>query len=164
MVAEAIDLAVQVGELPDSSLVTRGVGAVPMVLAAAPGYVERHGRPRGPADLVGHECLRRLGRPPEETWTLVDEAGREVVAPIGGRLECSDSTAQTRALYAGFGIGLRPAGEVRRAARTGALVRLLGSHGVAPVPVRVVMPPRRVRRPTVEAMVELVRAVVRRLA
>lgn len=161
LVAEAVDVAVQVGDLPDSSLVTRRVGEVPIVLAAAPRYVARHGRPRGPEELEGHECLRRLGRTPEDTWTLVHAGGGEVVARIGGRLECSDSAAQTRALHAGFGIGLRPAGEVRRAARAGTLTRVLPAYSVAPVPVRVVMPPRRARLAPVEAVVDLVRKLVR---
>ncbi len=164
LVAEAVDLAVQVGELPDSSLVTRRVGEVPIVLAASPRYLERRGRPRQPGELVEHECIRRLARTPEETWTLVGPDGREVVARIGGRLECSDSAAQTRALHAGFGIGLRPSGEVRRATRAGVLARVLPSYAVAPVPVRVVMPPRRARLAPVEVMVELVRTFVHRLS
>jgi DNA-binding transcriptional LysR family regulator len=164
LVGEGIDLAVQVGELPDSSLVSRGVGEVPIVLAASPAYLERRGRPRVPADLAGHECLRRLGRRPEEAWTLIGPDHREVVVPIAGRLECSDSAAQTHALYAGFGIGARPAGEVRRAAAGGALVRVLPHHQFAPVPLRVVMPPRRASLPRVAAMIELVRTMVRRLS
>jgi len=164
LVGEGVDLAVQIGELPDSSLVSRGVGEVRIVLAAAPAYLERRGRPRGPADLARHECLRRLGRRPEASWTLVGPDGRETVASTGGRLECDDSAAQTRALYAGFGVGLRPAGEVRRAVAGGSLVHILPRYHVAPVPVRVVMPPRRARVPRVSAMIELVRAVVRRLA
>ena len=87
-----------------------------------------------------------------------------MVAPIAGRLECSDSAAQTRALYAGFGIAPRPAGEVRRGVAGGTLVRVLPRHQFAPVPVRVVMPPRRARLPRVTALIELIRTMVQRLA
>lgn len=164
LAGEGIDLAVQHGELPDSSLVSKRVGEVTIVLAAAPAYVERRGRPRRPADLVRHECLRRLGRRTEAFWTLVGPDGREVQAEIGGRLECDDAAALSRALRAGFGIGLRPAGEVRRAEAAGTLVRLLPRHHVSPVPVRVVMPPRRARLPRVSALIDLVAAAIRRLA
>ena len=71
LVGDGIDLAVQIGELPDSSLISRRVGEVPIVLAVSRAYVERRGRPGGPADLVRHECLRRLGRHPEAVWTLI---------------------------------------------------------------------------------------------
>lgn len=50
--------------------VARRLGGIPRGLYAAPNYLDRHGRPRRPADLASHPCLC-LGRAKvASTWTL----------------------------------------------------------------------------------------------
>ena len=80
------------------------------------------------------------------------------------RLECSDARFQSEILYAGFGIGLRPAAEVRRAVQEGTLERVLPSFSFEPVPVWVVGPKSRLRLPRVVRVVELVTRVIAALA
>lgn len=142
LISAGLDLVLRVGALPDSVLASRHLGDVTFVLAAAPAYVKRRGSPRVPQDLASHECVRALGARPQTTWNLEGSGKRSVDALVGGRFECNDVRAQAAAIYAGFGIGLRPAGEVRRAARDGTLVRVLPNWQLAPVSVRVVLPPR----------------------
>ena len=162
--AQGIDLAVQVGRLKDSSLVAKRVGNVPYAMCATPAYLRANGRPRKPSDLLQHECIRRLGDVRETSWALVDRHGRSRPTPIGGRLECSDARFQSEILYAGFGIGLRPAAEVRRAVQEGTLERVLPSFSFEPVPVWVVGPKSRLRLPRVVRVVELVTRVIAALA
>ncbi len=119
--ARGFDLAVQVGALRDSSLVARRLSDVKYAMAATPAYLRDHGRPRKPSDLARLECIRRLGEEAETSWSLVHRTGRHTRAPIGGRFECSDARLQAEVLYGGFGIGLRPAAEVRRAVQAGTL-------------------------------------------
>lgn len=142
LVSAGLDLALRVGALADSFLVSRHIGDVTFVMAATPGYLKHRGVPRTPADLAAHECVRALGARPQTTWTLKANGRDSVEAQVSGRFECNDVRAQAAAVYAGFGIGLRPAGEVRRAAREGTLRRVLPEWQLAPIPVRVVLPPR----------------------
>ena len=158
--AQGVDLAVQVGALRDSSLVARRLGNVSFAMCATPGYLREYGRPRTPSDLHRHECIRRLGAVTETTWALVGRTGRRVAARLGGRLECSDARFQAEVLYGGFGIGLRPAAEVRRAAQAGTLEPVLPTWSLAPISVWVVAPKGRLRLPRVEKMVELLTRVV----
>lgn len=164
LVAEGVDLSVQVGALADSTNVARRVGEANYVLAAAPAYLQRHGRPDHPEDLVHHQAIRRLGARPELAWTLRGPGGREVTVPIGGRFECSDSRAQAVALQEGLGIALRPAGEVRAAQAAGTLQRVLPAWRVPPIPVWAVSPAGRVRLARVAAFVEALRLTVRRFS
>lgn len=157
---QGFDLAVQVGALRDSSLVAKRLGAPEFVMAATPRYLAEHGRPRTPTDLARHECIRRLGDAPETSWALVHRSGRRAHGPLGGRLECSDARLQSEVLYAGFGIGLRPASEVREAARNGVLERVLPTWSLEPIVVWAVCPEGRLRLARVARVVELLSQVV----
>lgn len=57
LVAEGYDLAIRLGELPDSGLVARRLEDAPLRLVAAPGYLQRKGTPQSIADLANHACL-----------------------------------------------------------------------------------------------------------
>ena len=54
IVDEGVDVAVRIGELPDSSAQAIRVGAVRRVICAAPAYLERHGTPVHPDELARH--------------------------------------------------------------------------------------------------------------
>src|SRR3546814_18036406 len=68
LLEEGLDLALRIGELPDSSLAARRVGAVRRVVVASPAYLARQGPPLTPAALAGHRLIydrsdeRRLGK------------------------------------------------------------------------------------------------------
>src|SRR6266850_2738180 len=58
LVAEGFDVAVRFGEPPSSSLVARKLLDTRFVAVATPEYLERHGRPKKPADLANHACIQ----------------------------------------------------------------------------------------------------------
>ncbi|WDD92868.1 LysR family transcriptional regulator [Burkholderia sp. FERM BP-3421] len=57
LIEQRIDIAIRIGELPDSSLHARALGASPRRLLASPAYLAGHGAPRTPADLKRHRLL-----------------------------------------------------------------------------------------------------------
>ncbi len=157
---QGIDLAVQVAPLRDSSLIAKHLGDVPYAMAATPKYLESHGAPQTPEDLIHHECIRRFGAVPEATWSLVDEHGVPTKAALGGRLECSDARMQGDILYAGFGIGLRPIAEVRQAIAQGTLCAVLPRYQMPPASVWAVCPKGRLRLQRIEPVVKLLQQAV----
>lgn len=161
---QGFDLAVQAGRLRDSALVARRLGAAHYVMAATAGYLRTAGPPRQPADLAGHECIRRLGESPEPSWPLVGPGGRTTLARLGGRFECSDARVQGELIHAGFGIGLLPAAEVRRAQQAGTLERVLPGWRFAPVPVWAVAPQGRLQLDRVARVVTVLERAVAALA
>jgi DNA-binding transcriptional LysR family regulator len=48
LLEENVDLAVRIGELPDSSLLARRVGEIRRVLCGSPDYFARRGMPESP--------------------------------------------------------------------------------------------------------------------
>lgn len=163
LVAEGIDVALRVGELPDSSYRSHPLGSVTFVLAASPSYFQDHPHPRRPEDLQQHECVRALLHPPQTHWTLRGPRGRIVDAPVQGRFECADVRAQSDAVYAGLGIGLRPAGEVRAAVAEKTLEHVLPAWSLAPLPVHALLSPQRSQNPRITAVVDLLKAGIKRL-
>jgi len=98
---ESVDVAVRVGVLPASSLISRRLRRTRMLTVASPGYLARRGTPRTPRDLVGHDCL--VGLSPERKarpWLFA--RGPVVVAPV---LLVDHGPSLVDAARAGLGIG-----------------------------------------------------------
>jgi DNA-binding transcriptional LysR family regulator len=81
LVSEPFDVAIRMGELPDSNLIARQLARLPGYLYASPRYLQLSGEPREPADLARHECLRM---PRNAVWTL-DDGTKKIEVAVGGR-------------------------------------------------------------------------------
>ncbi len=57
IIEEGLDVAIRIGELPNSSLTATRVGFVRRVLFAAPSYFAEHGTPRHPRELANHRVI-----------------------------------------------------------------------------------------------------------
>jgi DNA-binding transcriptional LysR family regulator len=57
LVAEGYDLAIRLGQLPDSGLVARKLEDATLCVVASPEYLQRAGIPQGLDDLAAHVCL-----------------------------------------------------------------------------------------------------------
>lgn len=158
--ASGVDVVLHVGPVPETTLVARRIATVAWLLAATPGYLERHGRPRRPGDLASHRCLRFLGDRPQTEWRLIDRNGREVTATVGGTFESDDSRVLGDATYAGLGIGIRPRPEVEEAVAAGRLEQVLPGYVFDRIVLHALLPPGRIRLPRVAALVDLLRATL----
>jgi DNA-binding transcriptional LysR family regulator len=76
LIEERADLALRIGSLPDSTLNARRLGASRVRVLAAPGYLERHGRPGSVAELARHRLLGFAKPATLNTWPLA-HAGAE---------------------------------------------------------------------------------------
>ena len=98
-----IDLAVRIGDLPDSSLVASRVGLIRRVVCGSPAYFAERGMPETPDDLQTHECITFQGQSSPETWTF--GSGRtEISVPIHSRLVVNTAEAAIDAAIADAGI------------------------------------------------------------
>ena len=70
LLEEHIDVAVRIGELPDSSLTARPVGTITRIVCASPAYLDRHGTPKHPQDLREHACVSFEGLMSAAQWTF----------------------------------------------------------------------------------------------
>ena len=150
LVEDRIDLAVRIGELPDSSLRVRRVGELARVICASPTYLKGRGRPESPGALAEHDLVffgrRRLGTP---TWRFAE--GAISIAP---RLSVDFVDAAVDAALAGRGLVQALAYQVASEIASGALVRVLRSYEGPPEPVHLVTPGGRQAPVRVRAFVE----------
>lgn len=144
---EAIDVAVRIGPLADSTLVARRVGTVRRVLVASPAYLAARGMPRMPADLAEHDTILGTSLRGMPEWRF-SEGARSSAVRLRPRLMVNDIDTQRRAARDGRGIARLLSYQVVEELQTGTLVRLLPSFEAAPLPVQLItrgeahVPPR----------------------
>lgn len=142
LVDEHIDLAVRVGELPDSSLTATGVGSVRRMVCASPDYLARRGTPATPEDLAGHCCVSFDALGASYAWRF-QAAGEERVVPVRSRLIVNTAEAAIDAAIAGVGITRVLSYQVAEAFRAGTLQRILQDFESTPMPVHLLFDGRR---------------------
>jgi DNA-binding transcriptional LysR family regulator len=134
---ERVDLAVRIGNLPDSSLLARRIGSIGRVVCASPAYFAKHGTPRAPLDLREHRCITFEGLMSAVTWTFERDA-RETTVAIRSKLTVNTAQAAIDAAIAGVGITRVLSYQVADAVGAGALVIALRDFEPAPWPVNLV--------------------------
>ena len=136
IVAEGFDCAIRVGSLGDSSLVARRVGPISGQLVASPAYVQAHGAPQLPQEILSHEALMQG----TESWHFMDGDQVVTVRPRG-RFKADNGTALVAAAVAGVGLGYLPDGLTHPFLTCGALVPVMSRFPPRPAGAYVLRPP-----------------------
>lgn len=136
LIAEGFDCAIRVGNLPDSNLLARRVGPIYAKCVAAPSYLERHGAPETPEQLVVHQAVMQG----TETWPIMD-GDRVVAIRPNGRFKADNGAALVAAALAGIGVAVLPVALIREHLDSGALVPVMPRYPVRELGVFVVRPP-----------------------
>jgi DNA-binding transcriptional LysR family regulator len=148
---EGYDCAVRVGDLPDSSLVSVRLADNRRLCVATPRYLQQHGTPRHPAELVKFDCLT-LSSDASQTrgWAFQipldppEPGTRELIhLRPGGPLDCSDGQVLREWCLAGYGIAWRSTWEVEADIAAGRLVPVLEDYAAPPNGVYAVFPQRK---------------------
>lgn len=142
-IEEGFDLALRIGDLPDSNLICRKLREVRYLAVATPGYIRAHGRPRTAADLAQHNCLVYSEF---ESRTRSPEAGgarRKRSAVLAGNLSTNSGVLLMHALLAGQGIVLGPDLMFEGHLRSGRLRTVLDDAAMAETGLYAVFPPGR---------------------
>lgn len=153
LVDEGYDLAVRVGDLPDSSLVARRLAPVRQAVCASPAYWDRRGRPSHPRDLKGHDGLIYTYLPSPNDWRF-REGGRVFTVRVEGRLAANNGDALRRAALAGLGVFKTPTFIVGDDLRAGRLEAVLADFADDDLAVHAIYPHRRHLSAKVRAFVE----------
>ena len=137
VVDEGIDVAVRIGELPDSSLQATRVGRVRRVLVASPAYLKAHGAPQRPEALVDHCIVLASAVTPVPEWRF-SEAGKPLLQRLHARMRTTSNDSAIAAAVAGLGITRLLSYQVAAHLKTGALQIVLEDFEAAALPVHVV--------------------------
>lgn len=154
LIDEGLDVAVRIGELPDSSLRAATVGRVRRMLVAAPAYLAAHGRPQRPEDLAQHTLIQPTQVVPYPEWRFA-EGGRPLVQRIRPRLRTTTNDSARSAAQSGLGIARLLSYQVADALARGELLPLLEDFETPPLPVNIVHHEGRHMTQKVRAFVDL---------
>jgi DNA-binding transcriptional LysR family regulator len=150
LVEEGFDVAVRIGELPDSSAIATRVGALSRIAVAAPAYLNRRGRPKHPRELASHDVIAFAAIDGIERWRFAGD----IDATIRPRLIVNTAEAAIDAALAGFGITRVLSYQAVDALSDRGLVRILWEHEAAEIPVHVLYPDGRHPPPKVRAFLD----------
>lgn len=154
LLSENADMAIRTGRVVDNALVMRKICDLERVICASPAYLEKHGRPQRPEELLGHECITISTLPDLSRWPfLIDGELRHL--EVAGRIRVDNAETLLQLVIAGLGIFRSADNLVGEPIRRGLLVPLLThAHYVEPVPLAAVYPQGRHHSPAVRAFVD----------
>ena len=136
LVADNIDVAIRVGRLVDSGLVSRKIGLARRVIVASPDYIARAGRPIVPTDLLAHNCLLYTLLATGARWRF---AGGQSVS-VSGNFKTDSPNALRCAALEGVGIAVNARWLFEREILSGALEVLMPDHPPETMPIQAVLP------------------------
>ena len=152
LVDEGIDVAIRIGQLPDSSYSAIKVGSVRRVICGAPSYFERHGVPKQPSDLAQHRIVAATS-----AWTSLEwrfgAHGRTIVH-VKPALFCNSNEAAIGAARTGWGLTRILSYQIGPDLLQGDLQTTLEDYEEEALPIHVVHPEGRNASAKVRAFVD----------
>lgn len=139
LVDEHVDMAVRIGNLPDSAMVATRVGTVRRVVCGSPAFFAGRGVPKEPADLLGLPCISVEILTPAAGWQFQKPgAAKPIEVPISPRLSVTTTEAAAEAAIRGAGITRLLYYQVAGAVAAGALNLVLEDFEPEPAPIHLV--------------------------
>ena len=140
LLEEGFDLAIRIGNLADSSLVSRRLANSHAVLCASPSYLEKYGIPATPEELTQHQAISYSYMPTGDIWHFHSANNGERAIAVKARMHTNNGDTIRAAVLAGQGIALQPIFQVGPDIKEGKLQTFLpewsgpafGIHAVYP--------------------------------
>lgn len=155
VVSEGIDVAIRIGELADSSLISRRLVSDRRIICAAPAYLDRYGIPKTPDDLAIHNCLTlNAYKTTLNQWRFRDRSGLREIS-VSGNFTVNSGAALYDAVLAGLGIARVTEFLANRALQSGQLIRLLSQYeDESDIGIYAIFPSNRYLLPKVQCFIE----------
>jgi len=164
LIHEGVDCAVRIGVLRDSSLVVRPLGHIALINCASPAYLQEHGEPRLPKDLInGHWAVGyaspSTGR--ELPWEYIGPDGLEHTMALSSRVIANNAESYIACCLAGLGLIQIPRFDVQHLLDAGTLVEVMPDYRAASMPVSLLYPHRRQRSRRLAVFLEWFESLMR---
>jgi DNA-binding transcriptional LysR family regulator len=132
LIEEGIDVALRIGELPDSALRAVKIGSVREVIVASPGYLARKGHPASLADLAGHDLIASTGPRGAAEWRF---GSGDTAVRASRRLKVNTVSAALTAAEDGVGLANFLSYQAAEALASGRLIEVLRPAQERAIPI-----------------------------
>jgi len=155
LIDEGVDVAVRLGQLPDSSLVAVKVGEVRRLTCASPDYIKRCPPVHEPRDLAAHDCIAFSQIMPGDLWSFAPGpgGGRPRHVRVHPRLTVNSAEAAIASAIEGLGVTCVLSYQIEHELQDGKLALILRDFEPRPLPVHVVYPEARLSAAKASAFV-----------
>jgi DNA-binding transcriptional LysR family regulator len=153
LIKDAVDVAIRLGRLQDSTATAKLIATIPRVVVASPDYLARHGVPETPEALVQHRIVGGTAAAVPTAWRFQRD-GQESAIKLEPHFSTDENEGAVAAAAAGFGITSTSGWACRRELEDGALVRLLPDWALAGIPVHAYFPMGKATRAAARAAID----------
>jgi DNA-binding transcriptional LysR family regulator len=153
LVRDAVDVAIRLGRLVDSTATVKLIATIPRVVVASPGYLAQHGKPATPSELVQHRIVGGTAAAVPTAW-IFEREGRKLEMQLEPRFSTNENEGTIAAAVSGFGITSTSGWACRRELEDGSLVRLFSDWKMVGIPVHAYFPMGRATRAAARAAVD----------
>jgi DNA-binding transcriptional LysR family regulator len=154
LIEERIDVALRIGHLQNSSLISKRVGQVRRVVVASPDYLKRHGMPEAPEDLLHHRAVSFVNHANTTSWTFRLRDLTEQKIRVSSRVEVNRAELAIALARTGMGLARPLSYQVVQELKEGSLVRVLEAYELPPMPVQFVYSSARLLAPRIRAFLD----------
>ena len=137
LVEEGVDVAVRIGELPDSSQYAIAVGEVRRVVCGSADYLRRFGRPLHPEELTRARIIATSAIGQQRSWPFM-AAGASMSVRLEPRMVVTANQAAITAATLGLGLTRVLSYQVADKVAAGELEIVLEDFELPPLPIHVV--------------------------
>jgi DNA-binding transcriptional LysR family regulator len=153
LVREAVDVAIRLGQLVDSSATAKLIAKIPRVIVAAPTYLEQAGTPASPMDLAKHRIVAGSAAAVPSAWAF-ELRGEKLTVDLQPHFSTNENEGAVAAAVAGLGITSTSEWACQRELGNGSLIRLLTDWKMADIPVHAYFPMGPATRAAARALVD----------
>ncbi|MDO5679870.1 MAG: LysR substrate-binding domain-containing protein [Pelistega sp.] len=145
IIEERYDCTIRIGDLENSQLVAIRLAENRRVVVASPSYLERHGKPKVPQDLLHHQCLTFGAEGTQQRGWLFKDPNKQRVIAIkpAGKLSCTDGSVLLEWALDGLGLAWRSWWEVGAEIEAGRLVTVLDNYAAPANGIYAMLPDRK---------------------
>ena len=164
LIEERVDVALRIGQLENSSLMSKRVGQVSRIVVASPDYLREHGTPHTPDDLSRHRAVLFINHASNPAWAFQRKDRTQWSVKVPGRIEVNRAEVAITLAQSGKGLTRVLSYQVAPELKDGSLVRVLRTYELPPLPIHLVYASARLLAPRVRAFLDFASDKIARLA